>query len=734
MKKILSALLFLGLFSILVFGQKTTTTPPPVLEDDNVVKISTNLIQLDVVVTDGKGNQVKDLNTSDFEISENGAAQDITNFSYVDIAPENQTPDALKAASKAANKLSVPIPTVKLKPEQVRRTYAIVVDDLGISFENVSLVQYSLRKLINEQVQNNDLVAIVRTGSGFGTLQSFTSDKNQLLAAVNKIRWNPQGRSGISSFGAISPDFKEDLAGTMKITGERSNPAGAAEDKEFQDQINEFRNENFSVGTLGALNYIIGGMRELPGRKSLLVISEGLPLISKGNGMPRVNRVLNALKVLADLANRASVVVYTLDPRGLQMPGMATAADDIPEVIPMNFDPANSADARSARESDFQDTQHSLRYLAYETGGLPYVNQNDLSYGLRKALNDQKGYYLIGYEPDSETFDPKKNKYNRLVVKVKRPGLKVRYRSGFFGVSDEKMTQVKQSKQQQIYTALTSPFGSSGVNLNLYVVGGNDAKSGNFIRSLVYIDGKDLNFTREANGTRKANFDIIAMTFGDNGVPVDQTAKNYTIQASEEVYRKILDKGFVYNLPVLIKKPGAYQFRVALRDSTTEKIGSVSQFVEVPDIKKKLSISKLILTGFTPEEWQKISLGQAEHPAAQNNSQDAFSNMVMRKFKRGTVLHYDGVIYNAKPESIKKSQLQIQIRLFRQSNLLFESKPSPFNTTGQTDLQRIDTSGTITLGKNIAPGNYIVQMVIFENASQTKPKITTQFVEFEIVE
>jgi VWFA-related protein len=729
MNKPLLAFLLLLTFSYAAFSQTTTATPPPT-NDTDVVKISTTLIQLDIVVTDKKGNQVTNLKPEDFEIYENGEKQNITNFSYISSKPSSRSEDSQTTGqnSKSTDKLPIPVPPSKLKSEKIQRTYAFVVDDLGLSFENVPGVTDSLKKFVNEQMQEGDLVAIVRTGSGMGALQSFTNDKRQLLAAIEKIRWNPQGRGGISAFSPIEPTFKEDLQGIGKVA------EGSDEDKEFQEQIDAFRQDNFSIGTLGALNYVIRGMRELPGRKALMLFSEGFPLLVTESGVTRTTRAYELMTLLADLANRSSVVIYTLDPRGLQNPLLANANDVIDEVIPDGYSAGSKMDSdlRDLRARNFRDTQQSLRYLAYETGGLPYVNQNDLSYGMRKVMEDQKGYYLIGYQPDFDTFDPKKNKYNKVSVKLKIKGLNVRYRSGFFGITDEKLVQVKQTKQQQIYSALTSPFGATGVNLNLYAVSGHDVQSGYFIRSLVYIEGKDLKFSQEADGTRKANFDIIAMTFGDNGTSVDQVAKNYTIRVSEKVYQNILDKGFVYNLPIAIKKPGAYQFRIAVRDSASEKIGSVSQFIEVPALRKKLSISKIVLNNFTPEEWRKISTGR---PAAnQDNQQASLSSTVLRRFKRGTIVHYDAIVYNAKPESIQKSQLQVQVRLFREKNLILESKLSPLNTAGQIDLQRLETSGSITLGKNLQAGDYIMQLVIMEIPAKGKPKISTQFVEFEIVE
>jgi VWFA-related protein len=339
---------------------------PPTENDGDVVKISTTLIQLDVIVTDKKGNQVTDLKPEDFEIFENGKKQDITNLSYISSNSARQPIDANQPNSKKNDKLSAPLPPVKLKTEQIRRTYAMVVDDLGLSFENVSTVKYALKKFVNEQMQAGDLVAIIRTGSGVGALQSFTSDKRQLFAAIEKVRWNPRGRGGANAFAAIAPP----LAGRL-------------------DQSSaDFRNENFTIGTLGALRYVIRGMKELPGRKSVLLFSEGFQMYSEENGMKTPTRILNGLRVLTDLANRSSVVFYTLDPRGLVNPYGLQAEDNT-----FTMTEAGIETQQRSREGKLYETQDSLRFLAEETGGTAYVNQNRLDIGLRLAVEDQSGYY-----------------------------------------------------------------------------------------------------------------------------------------------------------------------------------------------------------------------------------------------------------------------------------------------------------------------------------------------------
>ena len=106
---------------------------------------------------------------------------------------------------------------------------------------------------------------------------------------------------------------------------DNSDDTGVGAPRSASDELNALRSEIFSVGTLGALNYIVRGLRDLPGRKSVLLISDGFSLFNKGNDS---GRVLEALRRLTDLANRASVVIYTMDARGLQTLGI-TAADDV---------------------------------------------------------------------------------------------------------------------------------------------------------------------------------------------------------------------------------------------------------------------------------------------------------------------------------------------------------------------------------------------------------------------
>src|ERR1041384_3748364 len=148
------ALLLACLFIIPALGQQTNTQPP-VNPQDEVVRITTNLVQVDAVVTDRAGHQITDLTPEDFEVYEDGHPQKITNFSYIALQPAPATP--APARTDKNGPAPPPVPPVRLRPEQVHRSIALVVDDLGLSFERMHYVRNALRRFVDAPVQANDL-------------------------------------------------------------------------------------------------------------------------------------------------------------------------------------------------------------------------------------------------------------------------------------------------------------------------------------------------------------------------------------------------------------------------------------------------------------------------------------------------------------------------------------------------------------------------------------------------
>lgn len=683
----------LAYFSLFVvfscFGQNAQPTQTPNTSDDDIVKISTTLIQVDVTVTDKIGKIIPNLKPEEFEIFENNEKQEITNFSFVPQGSETST-------TVTKNNIKNPLPNLPIKPEQVRRAIALVVDDLTLDFNNVSFVRKSLRRFVDEQMREGDLVAIARTGGSIGILEQFTSDRRQLYTAIENIKWNPLGLGG--------PKF---ILPSGEITG--VDEIGLRDPNKEAD---DFRQSVIAVRTIGGINYIISGMKNLPGRKSAIIFSEGFKLLKKDITGPERNfRIEAALEKLFDAAARSSVVVYTIDARGLE-----TEAGE-----------------------DFYERQDGLVYLAEQTGGVAIKDNNDFNLGIEKILNNQKGYYLIGYTPDGDTFDPAKRRFNKFTVKVKREGATVHYRNGFFGVSNEENeSRINKSPSERLKAALTSPFAANGIALNLNALFGNDAKQGSFVRSLLHINAKDLKFTDETGGNKKADFDVLAITFNDDGVPVDKIVKNYVLALPLKEYERFLTEGFVYYFTFPVKKPGAYQFRVAIRDKQSEKIGSASQFIEIPNLKKtRLTLSGVVLENLTREQWQR------ELPVSQNKNNlekienrsggNLLADNSLKHFKRDTILRYGFEVYNAKLGASQKPQLTTQINVLRDGKFVLEGKPSPIDLKEQKDRQKITSYGALVLGSEMIPGAYILQIIVTDNLARGKDKFAVQFVQFEIV-
>jgi VWFA-related protein len=228
--------------------------------------------------------------------------------------------------------------------------------------------------------------------------------------------------------------------------------------------------ENISTnGTLAAIRFVLDGLRDLPSRKYLVLFSENLQIF---NRQPDAS-VEAMVQHLIDAANRASVVLYSVDPRGLQVHGL-TAADDARYSSPQQV--AGLPMERSAAEFHSRD---GLVALAAGTGGLFLRNRNDLDDAVRQVIRDTDGYYLIGYHPDSNTFDPKtgRAKFHKVTVRVKRAGLQVRSRGGFYGAPDRELQAAPSGRDSEILHALRSPFSASGIHVRLTPLFSNSEKS-----------------------------------------------------------------------------------------------------------------------------------------------------------------------------------------------------------------------------------------------------------------
>jgi len=707
---------------------------PPVVQDPDVVRITTNLVQVDVVVTkDGK--QITDLSPADFQILEDGRTQQITSFAYVSTSAgtSNNTATGSPNANPNADAAPPVIPKPIL-PREIRRTVAIVVDDLGMSFQSMANLRQYLRKFLAENLRPNDLIAIIRTGGELGALQQFTADPHVLSNAISDLKWNPCSRVGISVLAPerslVIPNAPEpQMQG--RVPADRSPGSSQVDRPTVGNESNPCSVGSTLTYSINALRFILAGMRELPGRKSMMVISDNLPLQDQDVAPPdfgfqrpvredanlidvwtQSKSYADGLHSLAELAIRGSVVIYGVTSQRLQTIG-AQAADEIsfpPITTRRRPDQQDQlSKLMRTRSTELLRNSDGAEVIAKETGGFVVRNTNDFS--LDKIFDDQNGYYLIGYRPSEETFD---RRFHTIQARVKRGGYTVRTRAGFYGVTSENTRGGQVADRDRLNRALISPFGDNDIPVRLTTLFANDPARGSMLRLFMTLDARELTFKLESDGTHSANIELSSILFGENGSITDRRDQSAVLRLRGKPYERALREGVVYGFDWPLKKSGAFQMRVALRDTTSQRVGASGQFITVPNINNgDFALSGILLNAEVGE------IGEI------NNG------FVLRRFQPGTSLAFGYVIYNATPHKTKRQpQLTTKTLVFRNAEKIYSSDPIAVDINGQPDLQRISTGARLQLGPALTPGEYALQIVVEDKIAK---RTTTQWTQFEVI-
>jgi VWFA-related protein len=699
--------------------QQPSPTPRPAAQEDkdDIVRITTNLVQVDVVVTKN-GKVVTDLTANDFEIFEDGKRQTITNFLYVsNVANASAVSGATAAppvtSSKNRNPSGPPPPPVE--PNEARRMMALVIDDLGLSAESMNQVRKQLRKFVDEQMQPNDLVAIIRTGADIGALQQFTNDKRLLHSAINQAQWNVCSRVGPTVFQLVSPT-------TVPLTTNAGSSCG-------------FESVRSS---LTSLRFILQAMGELPGRKSMVLFSDSIPRQEQeitvrdeddpGSQVDERNYYV-LLQRLAEIAIRNSVVIYGVDTQGLQYAG-PTAGDAV-----SNSSLRGGVDSqminqqvnaiRRQRTLELIRRREGADVLSKDSGGFLIKNSNDFK--LDQIMNDQQGYYLLGYRPNTETFD---RHFHHISAKVKGSGLSLRTRKGFYGFTEDEANRLRQ-EVNKTDAALISPFRSHDIAIDLATIFAKDPAQGSVLRSFLYIDAKSLTFQDDGEGWHKVAVEMRGIIFGSNGRPLDEIVVTPTVRLQQGTYDQALRDGLLLRFDMPVKRPGAYQLRVAARDLVSSRVGSAGQFVTVPDPNRDFSMSGIVLSGATEQKILTISAPDPSAAATTAKVEARLSpNPVNRKFKAGNNLIFGFVIYNANT-SEGPPQLTVDAKMFREGKLVDSADGLRVGLAGQKELTRITTSGVLHLKPDLEPGRYYLQLVTIDSGKKKNQAV--QWIDFEIV-
>ena len=390
--------------------------PPVEAKAPLIIKVGVDLIQIDASVTDKQGRPVKDLRAEDFTIEIDGKKQPVSNATFFDGGPGSSA----TGANTSPDSVSPP------------RTIVFMVDDLNWSFDSMNRARRAMKTFADGWDFSEARVGF-RSVSDKGETVLLSKSPEKFQTAIRGIRYNIRSDRGASSgpgFLGPAPNFEALAAGVRTSSVSSVSEGNPGLSRANYDQ------------RLYNLLSTINGLRSVPGRKALVLVSEGFAfgrdrsklgisspfddLFAEGEGVDSV------LHMVTEVANRASVVIYTLDPSGL-LAGISGSY--------VGKDPSAAVyrSAWSARTSN----HWSLARLSEDTGGLSVYNNNNLRGGLNQIVNDQRAYYVLGFEPPKAAFEKSsgKPKFHEIKLKVNRPDVRVRTRAGFYGVTDEDVIQ-----------------------------------------------------------------------------------------------------------------------------------------------------------------------------------------------------------------------------------------------------------------------------------------------------
>jgi len=199
---------------------------------------------------------------------------------------------------------------------------------------------------------------------------------------------------------------------------------------------------------------------------------------------------------------------------------------------------------------------------------------------------------------------------------------------------------------------------------------------------------------------------------GDNGVPIEQVRHGVTLSLTEAQFEKAKREGLRLRFDMPARRPGAYQVRIAVRESNSYKIGSAGQFVAVPDLNnKQLALSGVVL--------QTI--------AGRNAANVELSSPALRRYQANSDIYFAFAVYNGSPN------LTMQTKLFRDGKSVKSSPETPVDITNQNDPARLLVTNVMRLPADLEPGDYYLQVVITDKAAGPKQPPAIQWVDFEIV-
>jgi VWFA-related protein len=388
-------------------GARTTPTAKPVnvVPQTPTFRATTDLVSLDVIVRDNKGQFVADLKPGDFEIYEDGVKQEISSF----VLSHGGRTYNQKAPPAVAVQEGVFLPASRPTSDSSGRVFLLFIDDLHLDFRSTPKTRDLIKRMLRLLIHDGDMFGIVTTGTS-SVEQQLTYDRQILESAISRITGNALRPSEILNQGSWGAQGPIEVRHRTRVA--------------FETAYDLMKNLERVQNRRKAVIYISSGYDFNPFERTrfekeverLQTTAEALTydpyqIIRESQSSLNEADLVAELTMLTRAANRANAAFYTIDPRGL------VAGQDIDEEV---------------NTTDYQDwireTQTTLRVLAEETGGFAIVNQNDFDKGLKRIDAETSDYYLIGFV--SSNPDPLKRS-RKLEVKVLRDDMTIDHRTAY---------------------------------------------------------------------------------------------------------------------------------------------------------------------------------------------------------------------------------------------------------------------------------------------------------------
>ena len=523
------------------------------------IQVSTELVLVNVVARDKKGNLIRDLKKGDFTLFEDGKKQEISTFDFENVDEMAAAGPAETVASGAAAEGSVLSSGKKAPPRldaRDRRLILLFFDFSAMDPEQIDRSVDAAKKFVSTKMQPADLMALVSLATNMRVDLDFTDDKTKLMSALSAYS-SGEGQG-----------FDNGTAGSAEGGAETSG-AFTADDTDFN---------TFSADRkLLALQSLMQALGRLPQKKSLVYFSNGISQSGVDNQ--------SALRAATAAAVKANVAIYSLDIRGLQAfppGGEAQSASLHGQSAYSGASVLNDLNGNAA-------SQETLATLSSDTGGKAFFDSNDFSGVFAQVQKDSSAYYVLGFTSNNPLKD---GRFRRLKVQVNRPDIKLDSRAGYYAGRDFEHLN-RTDREQQLSDELDAQL--PRVDVPLYAGAAYFRRDDNhyYLAVSLVIPGSQIPFVTEKDKD-SATIDIIGEALEDGKLRVGQLRD--TVRLAVDSTQQVRRKNVQYNTGFVLA-PGSYHLKFVIRENQTGRMGSFETDVQIPDLRKApLKMSSVVLS------------------------------------------------------------------------------------------------------------------------------------------